>query len=52
MDCSLPGSSVRGIFQARVLEWELLEVYTLFIYLFIFASLYVFLLFKKILSSS
>ena len=21
MDCSLPGSSVRGMFQARVLEW-------------------------------
>ena len=21
MDCSLPGSSVRGIFKARVLEW-------------------------------
>ena len=21
VDCSLPGSSVRGIFQARVLEW-------------------------------
>ena len=21
MDCSLPGSSVRGIFQARVIEW-------------------------------
>ena len=21
MDCSLPGSSVYGIFQARVLEW-------------------------------
>ena len=21
MDCGLPGSSVRGIFQARVLEW-------------------------------
>ena len=21
MDCSLPGSAVRGIFQARVLEW-------------------------------
>ena len=21
MDCSLPGTSVRGIFQARVLEW-------------------------------
>ena len=21
MECSLPGSSIRGIFQARVLEW-------------------------------
>ena len=21
MDCSLPGSSVRGILQARILEW-------------------------------
>ena len=21
MDCSLPGSSIRGIFQARVLKW-------------------------------
>ena len=21
-DCSLPGSSVHGIFQARVLEWD------------------------------
>ena len=21
MDCRLPGSSVRGIFQARILEW-------------------------------
>ena len=21
MDCSLPGSAIRGIFQARVLEW-------------------------------
>ena len=24
MDCSLPGSSVHGIFQARVLEWKTL----------------------------
>ena len=23
MDCSLPGSSVHGIFQARILEWKL-----------------------------
>ena len=25
MDCSLPGSSVNGIFQARVLEWGAIE---------------------------
>ena len=25
MDCSLPGSSVRGIFQARVLEWGAMD---------------------------
>ena len=25
MDCSLPGSSVHGIFQARVLEWGALH---------------------------
>ena len=22
MDCSLPGSSIHGIFQARILEWD------------------------------
>ena len=27
MDCSLPGSSVHGIFQARVLEWGAIDVY-------------------------
>ena len=26
MDCSLPGSSARGIFQARVLEWGAIAV--------------------------
>src|SRR5574337_413647 len=26
MDCSLPGSSVHGIFQARVLEWVAIDV--------------------------
>ena len=25
MDCNLPGSSVHGIFQARVLEWGAIE---------------------------
>ena len=27
MDCSLPGSSIYGIFQARVLEWGVLTIY-------------------------
>ena len=26
MDCSLPGSSIRGLFQARVLEWGAIAV--------------------------
>ena len=26
MDCSLPGSFVRGIFQARVLEWGAMDI--------------------------
>ena len=26
MDCSLPGSSIHGIFQARVLEWGAINV--------------------------
>ena len=26
MDCSLPGSSVRGILQARILEWEAISL--------------------------
>ena len=27
MDCSLPGSSIHGIFQARVLEWGAIAVW-------------------------
>ena len=27
MDCSLPGSSIHGIFQARVLEWGAIVFY-------------------------
>ena len=30
MDCSLPGSSVHGIFQARVLEWGAIAFSALF----------------------
>ena len=29
MDCSPPGSSIRGIFQARVLEWVAIESFSL-----------------------
>ena len=29
VDCSLPGSSVHGIFQARVLEWGPIAFYSL-----------------------
>ena len=31
MDCSLPGSSIHGIFQARVLEWGAIAFYKLII---------------------
>jgi len=45
MDCSLPGSSVHGIFQARVLEWgaiafSTLEVRSAKIYDIVFALKY------------
>ena len=36
MDCSLPGSSHHGIFQARVLEWGAIAFCILLVYLFIF----------------
>ena len=32
MDCSLPGSSVHGIFQARVLEWVIIAFSTVTVY--------------------
>ena len=31
MDCSLPGSSIHGIFQARVLEWVAIAFSTIYI---------------------
>ena len=33
MGCSLPGSSVHGIFQARVLEWGAIAFSVLLVYL-------------------
>ena len=35
MDCSPPGSSIHGIFQARVLEWGAIDFYA-YIYKFFF----------------
>ena len=32
MDCSLPGSSIHGIFQARVLEWGAIDEFLLKLY--------------------
>ena len=34
MDCGLPGSSVHGIFQARVLEWGAIAFYAKMHYLY------------------
>ena len=40
MDCSLPGSSVHGIFQARVLEWGAIA-FSLYIYKHIYIYIYI-----------
>ena len=34
MDCSPPGSSVHGVFQARVLEWGAIAFSDIYIYLY------------------
>ena len=38
MDCSLPGSSVHGIFQARVLEWGAIAFFEVYIHIYIHFS--------------
>ena len=40
MDCSLPGSSVHGIFQARVLEWGAIAFSAMLSYLTLKATLH------------
>ena len=46
MDCSLPGSSIRGIFQARVLEWGAIafsvwrQYFTAFKFLHLFLAVF------------
>ena len=42
MDCSPPGSSIDGIFQARVLEWGAIAFSVIYyIYIYIYNALYV-----------
>ena len=36
VDCSLPGSSVHGIFQARVLEWGAISFSIIYIYICVY----------------
>ena len=38
MDCSLPGSSIHGILQARVLEWGAIATTTLWLLLLLLLS--------------
>ena len=49
MDCSLPGSAVHGIFQARVLEWVAIAfsdlIFTPRLFLFL---LFIYLIFIKL----
>ena len=47
MDCSLPGSSVHGIFQARVLEWGAIAFSDVPIYFMLLHTFYLYLLKRK-----
>ena len=51
MDCSLPGSSAHGIFQARVVEWVAIA-FTLFLYIVHLRLSYLSLLFFETLNSN
>ena len=42
MDCSLPGSSIHEIFQARVMEWGAIAFSDIHIHLLIFSSILVY----------
>ena len=50
MDCSLPGSSIHGIFQARVLEWGAIAFSTKLVSPPYFLSLSLFCLFLSLFS--
>jgi len=38
MDCSLPGSSVHGIFQTRVLEWGAIAFNYKYLYIYVMGA--------------
>ena len=46
MDCSLLGSSVHGIFQARVLEWGAIA-FSIYIYIYIHIHTYTYIYFFR-----
>ena len=48
MDCSLPGSSVHGIFQARVLEWSAIAFSTSITISYLFRPVYTLLMLKRL----
>ena len=41
MDCSIPGSSIHGIFQARVLEWGAIAFSIYALYIYIISEIYI-----------
>ena len=52
MDCSSPGSSIHGIFQARVLEWAAIAFFDMCIYTYLKAINLTKNLTKRVVSSS
>ena len=50
MDCSLPGSSVHGISQARELEWVAIAFSDIYVYIYVFFRFFPFIGYYKILS--
>ena len=42
MDCSPPGSSVHGIFQARVLEWGAIAFSDIYVCIYVCVYIYIY----------
>ena len=41
MDCSLPGSSIHGIFQARVLKWGAIAFSDIYRYIYMYIHIHI-----------